>query len=260
MAEENDNNEDDMIEGAAKDIWDGDDNQGGDVPPPDLSLVDLDQPGREDLEDNDAEAEDDADFDPVASLEREVAELKDKLLRTMADSENTRRIASREKDNASKYAIANFAREMLTVADNMSRALESIPEEARKESETMETFYVGVDMTCRDMLAAFERVGIQPIEALGKAFDPALHEAMFEAPDESVVEGTVVQVLRTGYVLGDRLLRPSQVGIAKGGPKGAAKAPAEASANAKGGTEGPDVQEAYEAGKGPKGGQFDQKT
>ena len=226
----------------------------GEVPPPDLGASPS-HPGREDIVDDTAAADgDEQGADPVSRLEAEVADLKDKLLRAMADAENTRRIASRERENASKYAIANFARDMLTVADNMDRALQSIGEEKRKESEDMENLFVGVEMTQRDMMAAFERVGIQTIDAMGQAFDPALHEAMFEAPDESVPEGTVVQVLQTGYVLGDRLLRPAQVGVAKGGPK------AEPAPGADGDAASPD-QGAYEGAAGAaKGARLDEKT
>ena len=253
MADYDDIPEDDIPENDAEADAAQDAADMGEVPPPDLNF-----PGREDLED-DADVDD----DPIAALEAEVAELKDKLLRAMAEAENTRRIASREKENASKYAIAAFSREMLGVADNLDRALDSIPEDARKESETMETLFVGVDMTRREMRAVMERVGIHEIDAMGKPFDPALHEAMFEAPDESAVEGTVVQVLRVGYVLGDRLLRPAQVGIAKGGPKAASSGVGATTPANDGGQEG--AGGAYEGGDsaaqgGIKGGHLDEKT
>jgi len=152
-------------------------------------------------------------------LEAEVAELKDKLLRAMAESENVRRRAERDKENSAKYSIANFAREMLRVNDNLRRALESVDEKSREENEALKNLVVGVEMTEREMLNAFERAGVKPIKAMGQKFDPNLHEAMFEVEDKDQPAGTVVQELETGYVIHDRALRPARVGVSKGGPK-----------------------------------------
>ena len=157
-------------------------------------------------------------LDPLEAARAEASELKDKLLRALAESENVRRRAQRDREDASTYAIANFAREMLKVADNLRRALDSIGDEARRESETVESLVVGVEMTEREMLNAFERVGIKPIEALGQRYDHNLHEAMFDVEDATWPAGTIVQVLEGGYMLGERLLRPAKVGMAKGGP------------------------------------------
>ena len=168
----------------------------------------------------------------IGALEAEVADLKDKLLRALAEAENVRRRAERDKIEISKYAVAGFAREILPVADNLRRALDSIDQKTREENETVETLVVGVEMTERDMLNAFERFRITPIEALGQKFDHNLHEAMFETEDKDQPEGTVVQVLQTGYMLGERLLRPAKVGVSKGGPKAAPKAAPEAEAAA----------------------------
>jgi len=159
----------------------------------------------------------------LAELEAEAADLKDKLLRALAEAENVRRRAERDRVDASKYAAANFAREVLKAADNMRRALESVTAEARRENEALENLVVGLEITEREMLNAFERAGVRPIEALGQRFDHNLHEAMFEMEDTNHPAGTVVQVLETGYVLHDRLLRPSKVGIGKGGPKAETK-------------------------------------
>ncbi len=159
----------------------------------------------------------------LAELEAEAADLKDKLLRALAEAENVRRRAERDRVDASKYAAANFAREMLKAADNMRRALESVTAEARRENEALENLVVGLEITEREMLNAFERTGVRPIEALGQRFDHNLHEAMFEVEDMDHPAGTVVQVLETGYMLHDRLLRPSKVGIGKGGPAAEAK-------------------------------------
>ena len=159
--------------------------------------------------------------DPVAALEAEKADLKDKLLRTLADMENMRRRTEREVADARAYGIANFARDMLTVADNFQRAIDNVPAEAREGAEpAFKTLIEGIELTERDMLKALERHGVKRLEPQGQKFDPNLHQAMFEMPDPSVPSGTVVQVMQTGYVIGDRVLRPALVGVAKGGPKG----------------------------------------
>jgi molecular chaperone GrpE len=175
----------------------------------------------------------------IGALEAEVADLKDKLLRALAEAENVRRRAERDKIEISKYVVAGFAREILPVADNLRRALDSIDQNTRKENETVETLVVGVEMTERDMLSAFERFRITPIEALGQKFDHNLHEAMFEIEDKDQPEGTVVQVLQTGYMLGERLLRPAKVGVSKGGPKAAPEAEPAAQAAAEPAPKGP---------------------
>ncbi len=177
--------------------------------------------------------------DRIGALEAEVADLKDKLLRALAEAENVRRRAERDKIEISKYAVAGFARDILPVADNLRRALDSIDQTTRKENETVETLVVGVEMTERDMLNAFERFRITPIEALGQKFDHNLHEAMFETEDKDQPEGTVVQVLQTGYMLGERLLRPAKVGVSKGGPKAAPEAEPAAEAPAEPAPKGP---------------------
>ena len=171
------------------------------------------------------EAADDA-ADDAAALAAEVADLKDKLLRALAEIENVRRRAERDRRDAARYAIAGFAREMLRVADNLSRALESVSADDRSQNEALDTVVSGVEMTEREMLSAFERQGIRPIEALGQKFDHNVHEAMFELDDPSKPPGTVVRVLETGYMLNDRLLRPAKVGTAKGGETPPLAAPA----------------------------------
>jgi molecular chaperone GrpE len=155
----------------------------------------------------------------VIDLEEEVAELKDKLLRALADADNIRRRAERDKMEASKYAITGFARDIVGVSDNLRRALDCVDEEARKKDEAFENLFVGIEMTEREMLNTFERYNVQTIDALGKPFDHNRHEALFEVEDMEKVQGTVIQVVQTGYILHDRLLRPAKVGISKGGPK-----------------------------------------
>jgi molecular chaperone GrpE len=148
----------------------------------------------------------------------EISELKDKLLRAMAEVENMRRRATREKEDAHNYAVTKFARDMLSVSDNLRRALDSIPAEA-KEKDEVKPIITGVEMTESELLNTFEKHKIKKIEAEGQKFDPNLHQAMFEVENPSVEPGTVMQVVQTGYVLADRLLRPAMVGVAKGGQK-----------------------------------------
>jgi len=166
--------------------------------------------------------------DVIAALNEENAGLKDKVLRTLAEMENLRRRTEREVADARTYATTNFARDVLTVADNMRRALETVPAEARAAAEgTLLAILEGIELTERDLLKTLERHGIRKIEPKGERFDPNLHQAMFEVPDPSVPNGTVREVVQAGYVIGDRVLRPALVGVAKGGPKGAAASSAE---------------------------------
>jgi molecular chaperone GrpE len=166
--------------------------------------------------------------DVIAALNEENAGLKDKVLRTLAEMENLRRRTEREVADARTYATTNFARDVLTVADNMRRALETVPAEARAAAEgTLLAILEGIELTERDLLKTLERHGIRKIEPKGERFDPNLHQAMFEVPDPSVPNGTVREVVQAGYVIGDRVLRPALVGVAKGGPKGTAASAAE---------------------------------
>ena len=162
--------------------------------------------------------------DAVAALEAEKRDLKDKLLRTLADMENLRRRTEREVADARTYAVTNFARDMLNVADNVRRALDSVPAESRAAAEgSLKALVDGIELTERDLVKTLERHGVRPVEPQGQRFDPNLHQAMFEVPNPEVASGTVVQVVQTGYVIGERVLRPALVGVAKGGPKDAAK-------------------------------------
>jgi molecular chaperone GrpE len=172
---------------------------------------------------NDAAAA--ASIDPIAQLEAEKTDLKDKLLRTLADMENLRRRTEREIADARTYAVTNFARDMLNMADNIRRALESIPAEAQGTEGAFKAFVEGIELTERDLLKTLERHGVKKLEPQGQRFDPNLHQAMFEIPNPEVPSGTVVQVVQSGYVIGERVLRPALVGVSKGGPKAA---PAEA--------------------------------
>lgn len=155
----------------------------------------------------------------VERLTAETAEAKDKLLRTLADMENLRRRTEREVKDAGTYAVTKFARDMLGVADNLRRAIESAGAEARNEGSPAKALLDGVEITEKALLQALERYGVKAIEAIGAKFDPNLHQAMFEVPNPDVPNGTVVQVVQQGFVIADRVLRPALVGIAKGGPK-----------------------------------------
>ena len=155
--------------------------------------------------------------DALAAARAEAAQLKDQLLRAMAETENTRRRAARDRDDAQKYGITNFAREVLAVADNLRRALEAIPADTLQADEALKTLYDGVAATERQLEAALGKQQIERIWPEGERFDSNFHQAMFEVPDSGKPAGTVVQVLQAGYKIHDRLLRPALVGVAKGG-------------------------------------------
>jgi molecular chaperone GrpE len=154
----------------------------------------------------------------LAEANGKIAELKDQVLRALAETENVRRRVQRDRDDAVKYAASGFAKDLLPVADNLRRALDAIPKEALETDEALRTLATGVEMTERLLLAAFERHQIKRIEALGQKFDSNLHQAMFEVPGSGQPAGTVVQVMEAGYTIHDRLLRPALVGIAKAEP------------------------------------------
>jgi len=160
--------------------------------------------------------------DPVAALAKEAADLKDRLLRTLAEMENLRRRTEREVADSRVYAVTNFARDILAVADNMERAMKALDDEIREKADAgVKALLDGVELTERELIKVMEKHGIKRLEPQGQKFDPNLHQAMFELPDPSVPPGTVVQVMQPGYTIGERVLRPALVGIAKGGPKAA---------------------------------------
>jgi len=199
----------------------------------------------------------------IQALEAELADANDKLLRALAEAENVRRRAQRDKEDASKYAIKGFAEDMLRVADNMGRALAAIDADARAQDANLETIAVGVEMVAKELLSAFERAGVKPIEAAGARFDPMLHEAMFEIEDPSQPAGTVAQVLEEGFTLHGRTLRAAKVGVTKGGPKVTAQSVEDAGGDDATGGEGQrDGQQAYETktdGPAETGAQLDEK-
>ena len=160
--------------------------------------------------------------DPIAVLEAEKLELKDKLLRSLAEMENLRRRVEKDLADARAYGVTRFARDMLDVADNLRRALDSLPSEARAAAEgPFKALIEGVDLTERDLLKKMESHGVRKLSPEGQKFDPNLHQAIFEVPDETKPSGTVTQVVQTGYVIGERVLRPAMVGVSRGGPKAA---------------------------------------
>lgn len=150
----------------------------------------------------------------VAGLEAELAEMKDRMLRALADAENTRRRAQREREETQKYAIADFARDLLGTADNLRRALESLPESEVQDARAR-SLLEGVAATERELLSAFERRGIGRFDPKGERFDHNRHQAIYEVATEEARPGTIVEVLQPGYLLHDRLLRPAMVGVAK---------------------------------------------
>jgi len=158
--------------------------------------------------------------DPLEVLKNENAELRDRFLRLAAEMDNLRRRTERDVKDAKSYSVAGFARDMLAVSDNLRRALDAVPTETRATADaTLSTLLEGVEMTERSMLSALERHGVKKIEAEGQKFDPNFHQAMFEIPDATVPNNTVVQVVQAGFTIGERVLRPAMVGVAKGGPK-----------------------------------------
>jgi len=163
--------------------------------------------------------------DPMAVLAKEAADVKDRLLRTLAEMENLRRRTEREVVDARLYGVTNFARDILAVADNMERAMKALDDGIRAQADAgVKALLDGVELTERELIKVMEKHGVRKIEPMGQKFDPNLHQAMFELPDSSVPAGTIVQVMQPGYTIGERVLRPALVGVAKGGPK--AQAPA----------------------------------
>jgi molecular chaperone GrpE len=156
--------------------------------------------------------------DRVQQLEAELAELKDRSLRALADAENTRRRAQREVVEARKYAATGVVKDLLNVSDNLRRALESVPPELRAQDEQVKNLVVGVEMVEKDLLNAFEKHGVKKIEPLNEPFNHEYHQAMYEVENTGKPSGTVVQLLQPGYVLHDRLLRPAMVAVAKDKP------------------------------------------
>jgi len=172
-----------------------------DEPNPDIAL---EEALAEELDERDLE---------IARLREEAAQYKDRLLRTAADMENLRKRAEREKAEATLYAATNFARDLLSVSDNMQRALDHKP--AEDASQETKNLFTGIEMTQRELLNVFQRYNIRKVQTVGAKFDPNVHQALFEMPTKEYPPGTVVQEMQSGFAIGDRCLRPAMVGVAK---------------------------------------------
>lgn len=175
---------------------------------------------------NEIPVADTPEVDPVEALRAENSELRDRVLRTIAEMENLRKRTERDVADTRSYAIAGFARDMLSATDALSRALLVIPSEVRETAEgTLKSLIEGIELAERETQRLLAKHGVKQIEAAGQKFDPHRHQAMFEVPNPNVPEGTVVQVVQEGFAIGDRVLRPAMVGVAKGGAAQPAPAP-----------------------------------
>lgn len=157
-----------------------------------------------------------AEQDRVGELENQLAETKQQVLYAQAETQNVRRRLEQEKQNAAAYASTGFARDMLSVKDNLERALAAFPEELRTDDK-VKALIAGIEATGRELDAVFQRNGITRIEAMGQPLDPNKHQAMIEVPSDDAEPGTVVQEMQAGYMIKDRLLRPALVGVARKG-------------------------------------------
>jgi molecular chaperone GrpE len=165
---------------------------------------------------------DDPEQGSTEALAKEAAEARDRMLRTLAEMENLRKRTAREVSDARTYGISGFARDVLDIADNLQRALDAVPEDARAAADPgLKALIEGVELTERSLHNALEKNGVRKFDPAGEKFDPNVHQAMYEIPDPSVPAGTIAQVVQAGYMIGDRVLRPALVAVAKGGAKAA---------------------------------------
>jgi molecular chaperone GrpE len=163
---------------------------------------------------------DDPEEGSAEALAKEAAESRDKMLRTLAEMENLRKRTTREVADARTYGISGFARDVLDIADNLQRALDAVPAEAKAAADPgLKALIEGVELTERSLLNALEKNGVKKFDPSGEKFDPNFQQAMYEVPDPSVPAGTVVQVVQAGYMIGERVLRPALVAVSKGGAK-----------------------------------------
>jgi molecular chaperone GrpE len=165
---------------------------------------------------------DDPETNSIEALTKEAAESRDKMLRTLAEMENLRKRTQKEVADGRTYAIANFAREVLDIADSLQRALDAVPADTKAAADPgLKALLEGVELTERSLLNTLEKNGVKKFDPSGEKFDPNFQQAMYEVPDASVPAGTVVQVVQAGYTIGERVLRPALVGVSKGGAKAA---------------------------------------
>ncbi len=158
----------------------------------------------------------DSDKARVTELEAEIARLKDHMMRALAETDNIRKRSVKEREDASKYSVTSFAREMIDIADNFQRAMDAVPAEAKAADPVLKNLMDGIEATERAMLKSLEKQGIKKIEPIGEPFNPNFHEVMFEAPVPGKPGGLVIQVIESGYIIHDRLLRAAKVGVSKG--------------------------------------------
>ena len=171
-----------------------------DEDPDDVNLNNLDEP----VDDND-----------ITNLESQIKDLKDQLMRTLADSENLRKRTIKEVEHAKKYSHITFVRDLVSSVDNLQRALESIPDDKSQLPEPVKNLIIGLDIVEKEIITTFEKHNLKQIRPLGEKFDYNFHQAMFEVPTNDSEPGTVVEVSQNGYLLHDRLVRPAMVGISK---------------------------------------------
>ncbi|MEO8668716.1 MAG: nucleotide exchange factor GrpE [Bauldia sp.] len=172
------------------------------------------------------------DSERAAALAAEVGEMKDRLLRTLAEMENLRRRTEREIADTRAYAVANFARDMLVVGDNLRRAIAAVPADARDGRDpALNVLIEGVEVTERGMSQTLQKFGVKPIEAKGEKFDPEVHQAMYEVETADLPPGHVAEVVQAGYVIGERTLRPALVAVSKAAQAKPAETPAPANSN-----------------------------
>jgi molecular chaperone GrpE len=155
----------------------------------------------------------------IEALEAELATQKEQVLRQLAETENVRRRAQREREDTIRYGASALARDLLNVADNLQRALQSVPADARESDEVIKNLVIGIEMTEKELLGAMQKQGVEKIEPLGEKFSYDKHQAMFEVPDTGKPAGTIVELMQPGYIMHERLLRPAMVGVAKGDPE-----------------------------------------
>jgi molecular chaperone GrpE len=167
------------------------------------------------IEDGEIDFDGALNLDRLGELEKELEEVRQHVLYAQAETQNVRRRLEQEKISATQYAATAFARDMLSVKDNLERALAAIPEELH-DDERMRSLVAGIEATGRELDSAFQRHGIVRIEAMGQPLDPHLHQAMIEIASDAE-PGTIVQEMQAGYTIKDRLLRPALVGVAKKG-------------------------------------------
>ncbi|MGY8934684.1 MAG: nucleotide exchange factor GrpE [Alphaproteobacteria bacterium] len=185
-------------------------------------ILNAEDPSCVDAQSDDAAPQDVAPLTPeekIEALETELAKQKEQVLRQLAETENARRRAQREREDTIRYGASALAKDLLNVADNLQRALQSVPSEARESDDVIKNLVIGIEMTEKELLSAMQKQGVEKIEPLGEKFSYDKHQAMFEVPDTGKPAGTIVELMQPGYIMHERLLRPAMVGVAKGDPE-----------------------------------------